>query len=412
MAEGFIVMDRTLAGNKPHPESVAVGALLTALVALGQISISTYIPSLPFLPDALNASPGQVNLTLGMFLAGFAVAQLVFGPLSDRYGRRPVLIAGLLLYFAASLFCAFSGTIGMLITGRFIQGVGACAGPVLGRAIVRDIYGPARAARVFAYIGIAFAISPALTPIIGGYLQVWYGWRANFFFFTAIAAVVLLAAWLLLRETNKHPSMDATNIGGIIRAYRTLLKNPLYIGYALSVAMIFSGLMAYTAAAPFLFIDGLGLSANDFGLISMVNVVGFVAGTVAAGHFTLRLGVRRMVLIGIVVSLSGASMMTVAALIGYMNIAVIIGPVMVFLAGMGVVIPNAMAGALAPFPGKAGAASALLGFFQMITASLISSLVGWMSKTTQLPMALVILVMSVVALFMFVALTGRQSAVT
>ncbi len=411
MAKDFTVMAESIIDGKPHPQSLSIGALLTALVALGQISTSTYTPSLPFIAGALNASPGQVNLTLSMFFAGFAFSQLVYGPLSDRYGRRPVLIAGLVLYLVASLVCVFSGTIEALIIGRFAQGAGACAGPVLGRAIVRDIHGPARAAKVFAYIGVAFAVSPALTPIIGGYLQVWYGWRANFFFFTAVAVVVLAATWLLLRETNRHPDPGATNIGNVMRSYRMLLKSPSYMGYMLSVALIFSGLMAYTVEAPFLFINGLGLAANDFGLLSIVNNVGFVIGTLAAGHLTSRLGVRRMVLIGIVISLVGAVMMAVAALAGYMNIVVIIGPMVVFLAGMGLVMPNAMAGALAPFPGAAGAASALLGFFQMITASLASAFVGWLPKATQLPMALSMLVMAGVALFMFVALTDRRPVV-
>ena len=168
------------ARSKPHPESLSVGALLTALVALGQISTSIYIPSLPFLVDALDTTAEDVNLTLSVFLFGFAICQLVYGPLSDRFGRRPVLVAGVGLYVAASFACVFATSIETLIAGRFVQGMTACSGPVLGRAIVRDIYGPTRSAKVMAYIGVALAISPAVAPIIGGYLQVWFGWRANF----------------------------------------------------------------------------------------------------------------------------------------------------------------------------------------------------------------------------------------
>ncbi len=394
---------------KPDPKSLTVGALLTGLVALGQISTSTYIPSLPFLVEALDTDAGRVNLTLSLFLAGFAISQLIYGPLSDRYGRRPILIGGLVLYLAASLYCAYAGTIEELIMGRIAQGVGACSGAVLGRAIVRDVYGPDRAAKALAYIGVAFALSPAVTPIIGGYLQVWFGWRANFFFFTAVAVVVLALTWIMLDETNEDPDPGAINVAAMVRTYAMLLGSPVYVGYMLSLSLIFAGLMAYTAAAPFLFIDVLGMSADGFGLLSVINVLGFLAGTLAAGRLTLRLGTQRMAFQGILISLAGAAAMAAAAVAGHISIAAIIAPMTVFLAGMGIVMPNAMAGAMAPFPRNAGAASALMGFFQMLVAALASALAGWMPKSTQLPMALLMLVMAALALVGFMAFirTGR-----
>ncbi|MEE8393576.1 MAG: multidrug effflux MFS transporter [Rhodospirillales bacterium] len=394
---------------KPDPKSLTVGALLTGLVALGQISTSTYIPSLPFLVEALDTDAGRVNLTLSLFLAGFAISQLIYGPLSDRYGRRPILIGGLVLYLAASLYCAYAGTIEELIMGRIAQGVGACSGAVLGRAIVRDVYGPDRAAKALAYIGVAFALSPAVTPIIGGYLQVWFGWRANFFFFTAVAVVVLALTWIMLDETNEDPDPGAINVAAMVRTYAMLLGSPVYVGYMLSLSLIFAGLMAYTAAAPFLFIDVLGMSADGFGLLSVINVLGFLAGTLAAGRLTLRLGTQRMAFQGILISLAGAAAMAAVAVAGHMSIAAIIAPMTVFLAGMGIVMPNAMAGAMAPFPRNAGAASALMGFFQMLVAALASALAGWMPKSTQLPMALLMFIMAGLALVGFMAFirTGR-----
>ena len=393
---------------KPHPQSLAIGALLTVLVALGQISTSIYIPSMPSLVAALDTDMERVNLTLTVFLVGFAISQVVYGPLSDRFGRRPVLLAALVLYLAASLACAFSPTIEVLIAARFAQAVGACAGPVMARAIVRDVYERERAARVLAYIGIAFAVSPAITPIIGGYLQAWFGWRANFLFLSGVAGAVLLAVWWALGETVARPDPKATRPGQIARTSVMLLRSRDFLGHMLSTAFVFAGLMAYTAAAPFLFIDTLGLSPERFGVLAVFNVIGFLAGTLAAGRWTIRVGIEPMVMIGNLLALAGGGAMAAIALAGHLGVVAIIGPMMVFLAGMGLVMPNAMAGAMGPFPRVAGTASALLGFYQMAIAAVASLAVGWLSQKSQLPLALVITGTAAVATTAFTALVWRR----
>ena len=270
--------------RRPHPESLVVGAVLTVLVALGQISTSVYIPSMPSLVTALDTDAERVNLTFSVFLAGFAVSQLVYGPMSDLYGRRRVLLGGLALFFVASLACAAATSIGALIAARFVQAVGACAGPVLGRAIVHDVYGRDRAAKALAYIGVALAISPAITPVIGGYLQVSFGWRASFLFLAVVALGVLSAVWLLLVETSPKPVPMRPR--DMARTYVTLLGDPVFVGYAASIAFVFAGLMTYAALGPFVFIDLLGLTPDVFGLLSVFHTVGFLAGTLSAGRLT------------------------------------------------------------------------------------------------------------------------------
>ena len=393
---------------KPHPQSLAVGALLTVLVALGQISTSVYIPSMPSLVVALDTDMERVNLTLTVFLVGFAVSQVVYGPLSDRFGRRRVLLGALALYFAASVGCAVSPTIEALIAARFAQAVGACAGPVMARAIVRDVYERERAARVLAYIGVAFAVSPAITPIIGGYLQAWFGWRANFLFLSAVAGAVLVAVWWMLGETVARPDRRATRPGQIAKTFVLLLGSREFLGHTLSTAFVFAGLMAYTAAAPFLFIDTLGLSPEHFGVLAVFNVIGFLAGTLAAGRWTLRVGIEPMVMAGNLLALAGGAAMAAIALTGHLGVAAVVGPMMVFLAGMGLVMPNAMAGAMGPFPRVAGSASALLGFCQMAIAAAASLAVGWMSQVSQLPLALVVTATAALATAAFTALVWRR----
>ena len=393
---------------RPDLQSVAVTALLTVLVALGQISTALYIPSMPSLVAALGTDMERVNLTFTIYLAGFAVSQLIYGPLSDRYGRRRVLIGGLVLFLVSSLGCAVASTIEALIAGRLLQAVGACAGPVLGRAVVRDIYDQAGTARVMAYIGVAFAVSPAITPMIGGYLQVWFGWRASFVFLAVAAALVLAAVWMMLDETNPEPNPHATRPAEVARTFGMLVKSPAYLGHTLSVALIFSGLMAYTAAAPFIFIDRIGLTPDRFGMLAVFTVMGYLAGTLAAGRLTLSLGVERMVLAGNVLALAGGVAMVAVALAGDLTIARVIAPMMVFLVGMGIVLPNGMAGAMGPFPKTAGAASALLGFFQMAVAAAASMVAGLFSHTTLVPLSLIVAGVAVLALATFLPLVWMR----
>lgn len=400
------------ARSKPHPESLAVGALLTALVALGQISTSIYIPSLPFLVDALDATASDVNLTLSVFLCGFAICQLVYGPLSDRFGRRPVLMLGVGLYVAASFACVFAASIEMLIAGRLVQGLTACSGPVLGRAIVRDIYGPTRSAKAMATIGVALAISPAVAPIIGGYLQLWFGWRANFVFLGMVGISILAAVAALLAETNPHRDPRALDPGRLLAAVRALVTDRRYWGYTLSVAFVFAGLMAFTAGAPFVFIDGLGMSPERFGMLSVFNVTGFVAGSLAAVRLTPRLGIDRLLLAGVGLGLAGGGVMAAIAGAGHVGVVAIIAPMTVFAVGLGIVLPNGIAGALAPFPRIAGSASALLGFVQMIIAGGASLAVGRFAHGIPLPMAMVIAFTSAAAFAAFTMLVWWRPSET
>ncbi|MDX9860354.1 MAG: multidrug effflux MFS transporter [Rhodospirillales bacterium] len=392
--------------SKPDPASIAVGGLLTAMIALGQISTAIYSPSMPSLVANLETTVELVSLTLTVFLAGFAVSQLVFGPLSDRFGRRHVLVAGLVIFVAASIVCALAPTIGVLLVGRFFQSMGACAGAVVGRAVVRDVYGRERAARALAFIGVAFSVSPAVSPIIGGYLQVWFGWRSSFSFLALVGLAIGAATWTMLSETNRHPDPHALNPLAMARNFVVLMKTPAYVGYMLALSLVFAGLMAFVTASPFLLIDGLHLSPAHFGLLVALPTVGTLAGNLSAGVLTLRLGVDRMVLIGTILALAGGIGMAASGALGYFAVAPILASIAVFLFGMGIVMPNAMAGAMGPFPRMAGAASALLGFAQMGVGALASLAAGHLPHTvSQLPLGLVMTVLGGGGLMAFLALT-------
>ena len=398
--------------RKPHPESLAVGGLLTGLIALGQLSTAIYVPSLPSLTEAFSTTSERVGLTLTVFLAGFAVSQLVFGPLSDRFGRFWVLFTGVVLFLAASLGCMLSNTIDALIFWRFVQSVGACSGAVLGRAIVRDIYGRERAAKAMAYIGIAFSVSPAVSPIIGGYLQVWFGWPASFAFLAIVSLVLLVLTLTLLQETNRTPDPHALNPVAMMRNFRSLLCHRVFIGYMLSLSFVFSGLMAFVTSAPFLIIDNLGLSPDHFGMIAAVSAAGTLGGNLTAGTLTTRLGPARMVFFGILLAVTGGAVMTATGFAGIFHVIPITLAVLIFLWGMGIVMPNAMAGAIAPFPRMAGAASALLGFFQMAVGATAAQLSTELPHDSQWPLGLLMLTLGTIALVSYLTLIRPRTGKT
>ncbi len=365
-----------------------IATLLTCLVALGPLSTDLYLPSLPAMVDVFGTDVARVQLTLSVFLVGFAVSQLAYGPLSDRFGRRPVLLGGLAIYCVASLACAFATTIGGLIAARFLQALGGCCGPVIARAIVRDIHGLQRAARMLAYISAATALAPAIGPVIGGYLEVAFGWRSNFFALTLFGVVVLTAVFATLCETNVDRNPDAARPAMLLANYRVVLRHGSFLGYALCVAFCYSGLFAFISGSSFVLIDVLHVAPNRFGYCFAVVVAGYMSGTLSAGRLTMRLGIDRMISIGTLLSALSGTVMAALSLSGVYTLSAVLVPTFFYMLSAGLVLPNAMAGAIAPFPRMAGSASALMGFIQMGWAAFLGYLVGHLHNGTPAPMAI------------------------
>jgi len=376
-----------------RPESFLFAAIMTALVAFGPLSTDMYLPSLPAMKTDFGATVSQVQLTLSVFLGGFAVSQLFYGPLSDRFGRRPVLLFGIVVYGLASVACFLSTTIEALIIARFFQAFGACSGPVLGRAVVRDVYGQERAAQVLAYMGSAMALAPAVAPMFGGYLQVWYGWQANFVVISIFAFVLVGLVAFLIQETNDHQNPDALKPGRLIANYLELLRHREFIGYVLLNSFVFSGLFAFISGSSFVFIDIFGLEPNIYGICFGLVVCGYISGTLLAGRFSRKLGGPRMLRYGSILALCAGLLLAGVAYGGGNSAASVVLPMMVFMVGVGLVMPNSMAGAIGPFPKMAGAASALMGFLQMTIAASVGGGVGLLHDGTHLPMVTAIALM-------------------
>ncbi|WP_448204413.1 multidrug effflux MFS transporter [Azospirillum sp. sgz302134] len=370
----------------PRPDSLAVRVLLTALVAFGPLSTDLYLPSLPTLVTVFGTDIATVQLTLSVFLVGFAVSQLVYGPVSDRFGRRPALLGGVAIYLVASAACALTDSIGGLILARFFQALGACCGPVVARAVVRDVFGRDRAATALAYMAMAMTLAPAVGPILGGVITELFGWRGNFLLLTGFAVLILGATWALLAETNAHRDENALQPGRMAANYILLLRDRGFLGFMLTVAFTYSGIFAFISGSSFVLIGRLHLTPAQYGASFGVVVLGYTLGSFLAGRLSHRKGGPWMIRTGTALSLAGGLLGVALAVADVAHLAAVVAPVFVFMVGAGLTLPNAMAGAVGPYPMMAGLASALVGFAQMAIAAGVGVAVGHLHTGTQRPM--------------------------
>jgi DHA1 family bicyclomycin/chloramphenicol resistance-like MFS transporter len=366
---------------------LVLGVLLTALTAMLAISTDMYAPAMPAVAAEFGADWATTQLTLSLFVAGFAVSQLVYGPLSDRFGRRPVLAAGVLVYLGASVACISAASVEELMVYRFLQSLGACAGPVLGRAVVRDIYGREGAARMLAYLGAAMGFFPIVSPILGGWFVVELGWQSIFVAVSAYAALCLAGIVTVLHETNRWRDARATHPARLARNYAALLGDRQFVGYTIVLSFVYVALFLFLSGASLVLIGTFGLAPQEFGELFSLGVVLYMTGSFASGRFSARVGIDRLILIGSVISVASGVAMAGLALAGVASTYAVAGPMWLFTAGLGLVVPNGMAGAIGPHATMAGTASALVGFFQQGSAALIAALVGWAFEWTQTSLA-------------------------
>jgi DHA1 family bicyclomycin/chloramphenicol resistance-like MFS transporter len=349
--------------------------ILVAVSAVGPLALNIFVPSMPGLQSEFGVSYGIVQLTLTLYLIGMALCQLAYGPLSDRFGRRPVLLAGMTLFVAASVMAALATSIGMLIAARLLQAVGGASGLVLSRAIVRDLYDRDRSASVLGYITMAFVIAPMLAPTIGGLLDQLAGWRASFALLALLGIAALAATWRKLPETNRN---RAASIGlhSLFAGYARLVRMPSYLAYAFTLGFASAVFFAFIAGAPYVMVVVLGQTPLDYGLWFMIVSLGYMTGNFLSGRYSQRVGTDRMVTIGNLVTMAAGLACLAAAVAGIMSPVTLFVPMLFAALGNGLTIPNGTAGAISVDTSMVGAAAGLAGFLQMGIGAGSAQLVG------------------------------------
>lgn len=363
--------------------------LLAALVAFAPLSIDMYLPSLPTLARDLAASDAEVQHSIGVFLVGLCIGMLFYGPLSDRFGRRPLLLGGIALYVVASIGCALAASADQLLLWRGLQALGGAAASVLGRAIVRDLFPLQQAARVLSLMHLVTMLATLVAPLLGSYLMEVAGWRSIFIGLLGFATLCGLAVWLRVPETHRGEARGHS-LGSAFAAYLSILGNPRAVGLMLCMELSFAGMFAYITGSPFVFIEHFGFSPQQYALLFGANIAGVIVATSLNARLVGRLGPALMLRYGSGVAALAGLWLVIAAgqpVLGWPGVAL---GLLLFVSVTGMLGANAIASLMALFPQRAGAAAALAVAGQFGLGALASVLVGALHDGSPWPMCLVV----------------------
>ena len=353
-------------------------ALLVAVSAVNPLALNIYLPSMPTLVGIFETTAGMVQLTLSLYLAAVAVAQIGIGPLSDRHGRRPVLLWGLAIFILGSTVCTLADTIETMLVGRVLQAAGGCAGIVLGRAIVRDLFDRSQAASMIGYVTMGLAVAPMIGPALGGALDENFGWRTSSYLMVVLGIVVFVWAWFELHETNHNRTPAGGGLRGLAQSYAVLARSSLFMSYAMTSAFTSAVFFSFLGGAPFIAAELLHMTPSTYGLYFMLVAGGYIIGNWTSGRFSARIGIGRMINGGNAVLSVAVLAIAAAFWMGHLHPLSLFGPMFVVGLGNGMSLPNAIAGAVSVRPDLAGAASGFTGSMQIGAGAVTSALVGWL----------------------------------
>lgn len=361
--------------------------MLAALAAIGPFAIDAYLPAFPDIAVSLSATQLQVQQTLTAYMATFAVMVLWHGALSDRFGRRRVIIAALSLFAVSSIVCAFAPSIEWLWIGRALQGVSGGAGMVVGRAVIRDVFDGAQAQRLMSRVMMIFAIAPAVAPVVGGLLVILAGWRAIFVFLAMFAAVLAWLTWRFLPETLPVEARQSLHPVSLGRAYVRVLSSGAFLLLAGAIALNFNGFFLYIVSAPVFLMQHLGLGPGEFAWMFVPSVVGLIFGAMVSGKVAGKWSAQRTIVTGFAVMLAAATLNVVHAALFPPNLPGSVLPIPIYTFGLSMVMPSITLLALGLFPDRRGLVSSCQSFLQVGTNSLTAGLIAPMVWATPLSLA-------------------------
>ena len=367
------------------PGSVWLTVLLGLLVALTPLGTDSYVPTLPAIALAFSAPVAEVQFTITTFFFGIAAGQLAWGPLSDRFGRRPALLCGLALYLASALACLWAESLAAITLWRFVQGLGMSSGPVLARTIVRDLHSHERAARMLARMMVVFGIVPIAAPLIGALLLTWWGWRGTFGLLAVMAVGLLASVALVLGETAPQKAGTASPVR-IARTFLSILREPRFVAPFCVLLGAQLGIFAFVTNSAFVLVNALGLSAREYSVLFAVVMVGQISGAWFTSRMVMRLGIAGMLRFGTRLACASGAVAAMLAWGGVNHWAAIVLPFMAFMFAASCVVPNATAAALSPFPKSAGTASSLLGACAFVLGAAVSMVLGGLYDGSARPM--------------------------
>lgn len=388
------------------PPPIRLLAVLVLVITIGPLCIETFIPAMPDLARQFRPESGLVPLTLSVYMFGFAVSHLFYGAAADHFGRRPVLSAGLLIFLASTVGCALAQSLPVLIGFRLLQAFGASAALIIPRAIVRDLYGPVESARIQSHMSTAMAVAPIIAPVVGGYLVKWYSWHAVFWAIAAWGAIAAVGFRLLVPESVPRRGEAGFSLQALLRNKAELLSDRRFLGFLLCNLFIGCGLFAFVSLSSFVLIEHMGVRNDHFGYLYGLAITGFMVGTILSARLHGRVPGRRLIGIGIGLAVIGAHLMFALAAAGVMRPVALIAPHFVYLVGMGLLMPQSVAAALAPVPHIAATATALMGFLQVISSAVLVTVLGFFQDGGQVVISFTMCLMSLGALLAFSALVA------
>lgn len=384
--------------------------LLCLISSLGRFVLDSYLPSMPAIGEYFGISSAGTQYTLTLYLLGFSLSQLIYGPLSDYYGRRTVIISGLGIFIVGNLVCTLAATPHTLLAARLVAGIGAGACGVLNRAIASDCFQGAEFSKAWSYTTTTLVLTLCIAPLIGGFAEEFYGWRANFTLSTLYVGFVLLLIVKFLPETNRRPAtsrLSELKFKEVFSNYYEVLTTPSFIAGTLCYTLSFAGIIAYFQMSPIIFIDTFGLTPSQYGYSSLIIAMNYLAGGYIVNHYVDRFGTQKLLMVGTILLILGGLTMLVAYATHLTNIFAILLTSSIYILGARIIIPNAIADSMKGLRHLGGSSSALIGCIQMLGSSLVSLIIASLTSPPLLMLAIVFIILGAMTFTIF--LWGRES---